>query len=211
MSNIINSLQTSCYYDELFHINKAEDRKFFLYGEIPSMHEYDCHVDICSALGITERILHINEEDVNISDPTKRKPIYIYINSVGGDIHNGFALVAAIEASKTPVYTVNIGMWASMAFYIGIAGHKRFSLQHMTFLLHEGYSGIIGATHQVQDKATFDKKYEEGVVRSHVLKHSKLDSKQYEEIATREFYMLPSEAKKLGFIDKIVDSLDVIV
>ena len=41
---------------------------------------------------------------------------------------NFYALVSIIEASKTPIWTINMGQWSSMAFLIGITGHRRLSL-----------------------------------------------------------------------------------
>ena len=97
-----------------------------------------------NAMSLTDNIISYNREDQNLAI-SDRKPIRLYINSPGGDIVEGFSLVGAIETSKTPVYTINVGQWSSMAFLIGIAGHRRFSLPYMTFLMHDGSSFTYGS------------------------------------------------------------------
>ncbi|MBR0467676.1 ATP-dependent Clp protease proteolytic subunit [Candidatus Saccharibacteria bacterium] len=72
-----------------------------------------------------------------------------------------FSLVSAIELSKTPIHTIYIGIWASMAFWIGITGYKRFALPYTEFLLHEGKLFTAGSAGSVQDTVDFDKRYKE--------------------------------------------------
>ena len=116
--------------------------------------------------------------DYNRDDQDKpieeRKPIRLYIDSPGGDIIGGSAIINAIKVSKTPVYTINVGQWSSMAFLIGITGHRRFSLPDMTFLMHDGNLFASGSTNKAQDKMKFDERFENEVIRTHVLKHSNI-------------------------------------
>ena len=146
------------------------NRRLYLYGEIVSPEQYAVLPRGAATANILECIMDINRADTGIP-VAERKPIVIYINSPGGSVVDGFAIIAAIEASKTPVVTVNIGEWSSMAFLIGIAGHLRLSLPNMTFLLHDGTAFIVGSANKVRDRTRFDERYEKQVVRAHVLKH----------------------------------------
>lgn len=188
------------------------NRRLYLYGQIASIDS----CDDCFAPGVypvsdlVQSILQYNREDVSI-EPEKRQPILLYINSPGGEVGEGFPLVSAIELSKTPVYTVNVGEWCSMAFLIGIAGKKRFSLPYMTFLMHEASGFSVGKISSQAEKIDFDRKFNEVVIKQVVLNHSKMTEEEYRRVATREFYMLPEEALKYGFIDEVVDSIDAIL
>lgn len=196
-----------------FDFKRTQDlceRRLYLYGEIVPPEEYSDLVYGMTTANIIEAIIQINREDKDL--PVKeRKPIVLFINSPGGSVPDGFALISTIEASRTPVYTVNVGMWCSMAFLIGIAGAKRYSLPNMTFLLHDGSAFIAGSANKVQDRTRFDMRFEKEVVRPHVLKHTKISKKEYKHKLREEFYMLTKDALEYGVIDEIVTDLDMIL
>ena len=196
-------------YDVLF-LEDLENRRLCLFGEINTDDEYDGESGNSSMPELIMHIMRYNREDKGIK-PKDRKPIMLYINSPGGDVIEGFALVSAIETSRTPVYTVNLGQWSSMAFLIGITGKKRFSLPHSIFLLHDGTTFAIGSSTKVQDKADFNKRYEKEITRKHVLAHTKISRKIYEKNLRKEFYMLTDDALELGVIDEVIKSLDEIL
>lgn len=192
-------------------LSDRKERRLYLTREISPLDFEEAPTDFLSSVGqMVKFIMDCNREDRDLP-PDKRKPIMLYINSPGGEIGEGFALISAMELSKTPIYTVNIGQWSSMSFYIGIAGHKRFSLPHMTFLLHDGSSGAFGSTNKVQDRVKFDERFEREVIKTHVLTHGKMSEREYDAQVRVEFYMLPEDALELGFIDEIVSDIDAIL
>lgn len=207
-----SALRINCSLPEVANALEMEERKLFLYGEIMSVDNgEDAFEPTTSATSaIVKKIMEINRRDKDVPEE-ERKPIMLYINSPGGELEEGFALVSTIELSKTPVYTVNVGMWCSMAFLIGICGHKRFSLPYMTFLMHEASGFSIGKISSMADKLGFDKRFSERVVKELVLKHSKMTRKKYETVSKKEFYMLPEDALELGFIDEIVTDINAIL
>lgn len=194
---------------------------YFAYQEYQSRRLY-----LSTAIGYADGIVLVSESsvadeivewifDYNREDQGKpkeeRQPIRLYINSPGGDVTLGFAIINAIKISKTPVYTVNVGQWSSMAFLIGICGHRRFSLPDMTFLMHDGSLFASGSTNKAQDKMKFDQRYESEVIKAHVLRHSKMTSSEYDALSRVEYYMLPKDALEHGFIDEIVTDIDTIL
>ena len=170
-----------------------DNRIIFIKGEI----DKDLTNDFISKLLYLDLI---NNDDISL-----------YINSPGGNLNEGFALIDAIKISKTPVYTINVGQWSSMSFLIGIPGHKRFSLPSATFLMHDGSSGAFGSTSKVQDCVEFEKRFKNEVIKKHVLDHSKMQAVDYDALARVEYYLLPKDALERGFIDKIVDDIDAIL
>ena len=195
---------------EFRRMREIDDRRLYLYGEIVSV-SGDCfdYADSSIASMLVEEILNINRLDDG-KPIEEREPIRLYINSPGGEPTEGFALIAAIELSKTPVYTINIGQWSSMAFLVGIAGHKRFSLPYVSFLMHDGSIFLYGSANKVKDRVAFEDRIEEKIVKPYVLKHSKMSSDTYDKLDRKEFYMLPEEALVYGFIDEIIDNLEAI-
>lgn len=191
-----------------------EERRVYLTHGIEAIDDEDTppNEHLSSVGQIVKFIMECNKKDCDIPID-ERKPIRLYINSPGGDVYEGFALVDAIKLSKTPVYTYNIGCCCSMAFYIVISGHKghRFSLPSATFLMHDGSSGAWGSTSKVQDRVDFDKRYEQEVIRKHVLACGSMTPEEYDAQNRVEFYMLPEDAIKFGFIDEIITDIDQLI
>lgn len=198
---------------DLADLNEIQERRLYLYGAIMSVgvYESDDFTPVMSATSaLVKQIIAYNREDHGI-DPKERKPIVLFINSPGGELIEGFPLISAIELSKTPVYTVNVGEWCSMAFQIGITGHKRFSLPYMTFLMHEASGAMVGKISDMEAKLDFDRKFNDRVTREHILRHSKMSGAEYDLVAKKEFYMLAEEAMQYGFIDEIIKDIDVLM
>lgn len=189
---------------------ELEDRRVYLYGEILPLDSDDSfYSDASVASFIVEQILDCNRIDEGVA-PEEREPIRLYINSPGGDVTEGFALISAIEISKTPVYTINMGQWSSMAFLIGIAGHKRLSLPKASFLMHDGSIFLYGTANKVKDRVEFENRFEDEVVKPFVLKHSKMSEQEYDKLDRKEFYMMADDALEFGFIDEIITDFSAI-
>lgn len=219
-SNITNSsgvylptISVNSSLDEINRLSSEGMRRLYLYGEITPIGEDElCFPGSSLATKLIDSIINYNRDDsVNNVAPEKREPIIMYINSPGGDVSEGFALISVMELSKTPIYTVNMGNWCSMAFLIGIAGKKRLSLPNVKFLLHEGYSMAGGSVNKMQDQVEFESRFDETVVKKHVLSHSKMSESSYDKLKRVELYMLPEDALEHGFIDEIVTDIDTIL
>ena len=89
---------------------------------------------------VIEDIIAINEEDDKRSVQCKdwtRIPIQLFINSGGGNVYDGFALIDIMRQSKTPIHTITIGSAMSMAMMIFMAGHKRYVGEYSTLMFHD--------------------------------------------------------------------------
>jgi len=69
-------------------------------------------------------------------DSMGKKSIDVWINSPGGNVFEGFMIFNAILNTNTPVDTYNIGMAASMAGVIFMAGRKRRMADYAMFMTH---------------------------------------------------------------------------
>lgn len=194
-------IQVNCDTEEYMYLKDLEKRKLYLANEISSLGcEESCNQHLSDTGHIIKQIIDFNEEDKDL-DVEERIPIRLFINSPGGDVSEGFPLVSIIELSKTPVYTINIGKWASTAFCIGIAGHKRFALPRTVFA-----AGPLGSA---QD--AFSKRYEKEVIKKHILAHSKMSGDKYDDLSRCKNHMLPEDALRYGFIDEIITDIDTIL
>lgn len=177
---------------EVMYLKDLKQRKLFLNDEISSI----------SAIEVVHHILQFNAEDKNLP-VEQRKPIMLYVTSIGGSVDAGYALIDAILCSKTPVYTVNLGWQYSMGFLIGLAGHKRFTVPNARFLMHDGSSFVYDSGAKAQDQMEFQKRVEERT-RAYVLSRSHLTPEEYDAKFRVEWYLFADEAKRCGFTDFII-------
>ena len=178
--------------DEYFYISDVRDRKLYFNQDVSSDTVY----------GIVRNIFQYNADDKGIP-VEERKPIILYLTSNGGDVDAGFELISVIKASKTPVYTVNLGYQYSMGFLIGLAGHKRFAVKTAKFLMHDGSSFAWDSSAKLQDRMEFQKKVDERI-KDYVIENSSITSKEYDKKFRVEWYMFADEAKEKGVTDYII-------
>lgn len=197
--------------DEYLHYKDVSERRLWFNTSVAGMDDVDV-VDATTLLAtdIVHHIIQYNRDDEGVP-VDKRKPIKLYINSPGGDIYEGFALIDAITISKTPVYTYNVGMCASMGFLIYIAGQKRFILPRSMFLLHDGFNGSWSSSSKFIDTAEFSKRYESEVIKAYVIQQTRISDEDYDKHLRVEWYMLPKDAIELGVAHTIAVSIDEII
>lgn len=80
------------------------------------------------------------------------KPVYLYIDSPGGDADAGFAIFDMIRFIKPPVYTIGMGLVASAGALILLAAPKnyRLGLPNSHYLIHQPLSGIKGVATDIE-------------------------------------------------------------
>lgn len=178
--------------EEVFYLKDLKQRKLFITAGI-------CQETVDDAI---RHIMQINREDMGIA-VSDRKPILLYLSSNGGDVDAGFALIDVILNSETPVFVINQGYQYSMGFLIGLAGHKRFTMPHATFLMHDGSQFIYNSGAKAQDQMEFNKRMEERI-KEYVLSRTKITSEMYDSQMRKEWYMFSDEAKRLGVTDYII-------
>lgn len=188
----IKEIFNYCYGDR-FDIEDLDERKLYI----------NCGIDEDVIESAVYHILRYNRLDKGIPRE-ERKPIMLYINSPGGSVVDGYGLIDAITSSITPVYTINQALCASMGFLIFIAGHKRYSMEHSEFLMHDGSTFGYDSTAKMKDRMEFETKQLEQMTKKYIINHTKIDEKTYDEKYRVEWYFLPDEAKEIGVVDCII-------
>lgn len=87
------------------------------------------------AIDITTQLRHLG----NLS---KKEPITMYINSYGGEVHQGMAIYDTIRSLECPVHTVCVGSAYSMAAIIFVAGDHRTLYENSKVMIHDPSVGI---------------------------------------------------------------------
>ena len=169
-------------------------RQIFLWGAISDK----------SAEEIVEKLLYLEYMDA-------KKPIYFFINSPGGVITSGMAIYDIIKTISSPVYTITMGMAASMGSILacsGMRGH-RYILRHAKMLIHQPLiSGqIIAPAIDIKIRAAEIKKTRDEMNR--ILSESTGQTiKKIEQDTDRDYYMNAEEAIAYGLVDAQLSSLN---
>lgn len=157
-------------------------------------------------------ILLWNKEDKDLPIE-RRKKIYLYINSDGGEVVFGNSILDVISNSITPIVTVGFAKCASMASYILAAGKERICFPTTVVLIHDGQTGYMTSGNKGKDIQKFYDNLDEHAV-NFMIEHTKMTKEYLESIKDRETYMFANEAKEKGIVDKIIGidcSLDYIL
>lgn len=147
-------------------------------------------------------IMQWNKEDKRLPRDC-RKPIYIYINSDGGDVISGSQVLSSISTSTTPVITIGFAKCASMGSYILAAGHKRYCFPNTIVLYHDGQTEYVSSSNKGKDIQKFYDNLEKRMT-DFMIEHSNMSAEFLEEIKDREYYMFAEEAKERGIVDGII-------
>ena len=175
--------------------------------------------DIFSRL-LKDRIIYLGE-DVNpttsslivaqmlfLESEDPDKEIYFYINSPGGSITDGMAIVDTMNYIKCPVETVCVGLAASMGAVLLTAGEKgkRFAMPNSEIMIHQPLIGGGG----LQGQATEIKIHADHLVKTREKLNKFLSERtgqtveQIQKDTERDNYMTAEEALEYGLIDGIM-------
>ncbi len=139
---------------------------------------------------------------LKMEDP--KKDISLYINSAGGQITAGLAILDTMEFLGCDINTYCIGQAASMAAILLAAGTKgkRFALPHSRIMIHQPYGGIMGTSEDIalQAKEILELKQ---MTAQLMARFTGQTIDRIIDDSERDFYMNPEAALKYGIVDHI--------
>lgn len=155
-------------------------------------------IDDDTANIIIAQLLFLQSED-------PKKDIRLYINSPGGHVSAGLAIIDTMNHIKNDVSTVCVGMAASMGAVILASGAKgkRYSLPNSEIMIHQPLGGAQGQATDIQITAKQILKLKEKLNKMMAERTGKTYA-EIEKDADRDYYMSADEAKKYGIVDKVL-------
>jgi ATP-dependent Clp protease protease subunit len=154
---------------------------------------------------IIKFIYDANEEDKN-KPISKREPVKIIVNSSGGEVYDGLAIIDVIDRSVTPVYTIGFGSVMSMALVVYAAGHHRTCGKFTTFMYHEtsfvSEGKIIQYKQEIKEAERIDLIGDNYLLSRTRLTQQVLDNARNTQ---RDWYFDAQTAYEYGIVDEILD------
>lgn len=136
-------------------------------------------------------------------DPDKE--ILLYINSPGGSVTSGLAIVDTMQIGRCPVSTTCLGMAASMGAILLALGTKgrRVALPNARVMIHQPHGGARGQVTDIEIQAR-EARHHKDVLTQLLVEATGKSREQLEKDMDRDFYMSPSQAKEYGLIDEVL-------
>ena len=155
-------------------------------------------IETAMANTIVAQLLFLESENPNAD-------ISLYINSPGGDVSAGWAIMDTMRYIKPNVSTIGMGLVASMASVLLAAGTKgkRFVLPNTQIMIHQPSSGTEG---KVTDMEIYLKEVQptKKALIKQMVEFTGRKEKEVFDAMERDNWMQPEEAKDFGIIDCIL-------
>jgi ATP-dependent Clp protease, protease subunit len=166
-----------------------KERIIFLGTEINSM----------VANSIVAQLLYLEHED-------PEKEIRMYIQSPGGEIYAGMAILDTMRQIRAPVSTTAIGMTASFGTMLLVAGQKgmRYALPNATIHMHQPLSmGGGGQASDIEIQAKEILRLKDRLLNI-LAEASGQPLEKIRQDTDRDIYLSAEQAKAYGLVDQIV-------
>jgi len=147
---------------------------------------------------IIAQLLFLESED-------PKKDIHLYINSPGGSVSSGLAILDTMNHIKPDVSTICVGIAASMGSVLLSSGAKgkRYVLPNSEIMIHQPWGGVEGQASDIAITAKHILKTRENLNKI-LSKNTGQQLAKVEKDVDRDFYMSAEEAQKYGVVDKIL-------
>lgn len=158
-------------------------------------------IDAASCATVIRGLLYLQRTDPNAA-------VTLYINSPGGEVQSGLALYDVMQAVSCPIHTVCLGMAASMAALLFIAGDERRMLPHSRIMIHDPLigGGLGGSALSVKARAD-DLMRIRDITAGVISRHTGMPLERVFELTAQDTYFEAEDAVEAGLADRIVTSL----
>ena len=165
-----------------------KDRIVFVGGEI----------DDDSANAVVAQLLFLQAQD-------SEKEVSMYINSPGGSVTAGLAILDTMKMVKCPVATYCVGQAASMGAILLASGEKgrRFALPHARIMVHQPWGGAQGKASDIEITAREILRLKD-VLNGILAEAAGKTHDTVVEDTDRDHFMSAEEAKAWGIVDNIL-------
>jgi ATP-dependent Clp protease protease subunit len=173
----------------------------------PRTYTLSGEIDEVMSKDVISFISLINElDDYKGLENNERRPIILNINSPGGSIYDGFAIIGAIKQSKTIVHTNCLGSAMSMALLVLAAGHYRIGHHLSRYMYHECLDDIpYDKMSAIRENLDEGNKLME-MFDNYLLSRTSINKRKLNKIKKdkSDWYFGSDEALELGLINNII-------
>jgi ATP-dependent Clp protease, protease subunit len=161
---------------------------------------------------VNAKLAHeVNSRLLALERISEKDPIYLFINSPGGEIHSGFSIFDTARFICPRVVTVVTGLAASMGSIIALCAKKehRYAFPNSKFLIHQPsiQGGLGGSTSDIEIHAKDLIDTKNRIIDLYSLETGRTPE-EIKRAIDRDYWMSPQQALEFGLISKIVRTRD---
>jgi len=130
-------------------------------------------------------------------------PIYLHIQSYGGEIFSGFSAMDNILMCKSPVITIVDGVCASAGTFLSIVGKKRLITKNSYMLIHQLSSFHWGKYSELEDqKQNMDNFMIK--IKEIYTEYTKIPKVVLDDILKHDLFFDANRCLEYGLVDEII-------
>ena len=154
---------------------------------------------------INEELADSIVKQILILEADSSDPIYIYIDSPGGDVDAGFAVFDTIRFVSAPVYTIGMGLVASAASLILLAAPKerRLGFPNSHYLIHQPLSRMSGVATDIEIHAAEMAKTK-AKINKIIAEETGTSIEKVKKDTDRDYWLNAEESVSYGLISRVV-------
>lgn len=159
-----------------------------------------------SALDLNQALYEVDAKlrnTQNILGPDFVPHLKLRINSYGGSLFAGLAVVDTIRNLKSEVHTYVDGAAASAATIISVVGKKRYIGKNSMMLIHQLTTGNYGKYSELEDDMENNRRLMK-CIKDIYKQYTKVPMKQIDEILKHDLWFDSAKCQELGLIDFVL-------
>lgn len=178
---------------------QAQSTHLYFYGEVTTQ---KCLATI-QQLRELDKKLQMERFNHSLDGSFPAAPIWLHINTQGGEAFAAFALQDAIAKLQTPVYSVVEGLCASAGTFISMGCTKRYMQPSAFFLIHQVSNLLGGGYEQLLAEVNMMGRVMDKIANFYA-KHSRVELEAIKAMLQKESWFDAQECLDFGFVDEIL-------
>lgn len=174
---------------------------------------FDSRTVLISAPVNSKLAMQINARVLALRQSDSKKPIYVYINSPGGEVHSGYSIFDTLRFVECPIVTIVTGLAASMGSIIALAApaKNRLAMPNAKFLIHQPsvQGGLGGSVSDIEIHAQDLIETKNQIIQLYMRETGRTED-EIRKAIERDKWMNVSQAKEFGLIHRVVESFSQI-
>lgn len=134
---------------------------------------------------------------------TTTDPVFLLINSPGGDVFAGMSVITQMEGMQAPVYTVCTKVCASMAAFIHQYGTKRYALDRSFLMFHPASGGAEGQLpNMLSMLGTVQRSLDK--MNTYIVNKAHITTEEFQKKLAYQLWSDGEDSQRDGFVDELV-------
>lgn len=130
----------------------------------------------------------------------------VFVNSPGGDVFDAIAILNALRMSGKEIEVTVMGLAASAASYITLAGDKRIMPDNAMQMVHNASTGIYGNAQELAEMVELLNKMDANLQATFVSRTG-LSAEKVAELLSTDTWLTAAQCLELGLCDEVVPAI----